>query len=43
MHPNGMPLSVQLVGRPGSEATLLAVAGQLEQLQPWARTAPERH
>ncbi len=42
MHPNGMPLSVQLVGRPGSEATLLAVAGQLEQLQPWARTAPGR-
>ena len=39
-HPNGMPLSVQLVGRPGSEALLLSVAAQLEQIRPWARTAP---
>ena len=39
-HPNGMPLSVQLVGRPGSEALLLSVAAQLERLRPWARTAP---
>jgi len=38
--PDGMPLSVQLVGRPGSEATLLALAGQLEQLRPWQRVAP---
>ncbi|KAA1426397.1 amidase [Nocardioides antri] len=36
----GRPLGVQLVGRPGSEATLLAVAAQLEQLQPWPRVAP---
>lgn len=36
----GRPVAVQLVGRPGSEATLLAVAGQLEQLRPWRRTAP---
>jgi amidase len=40
LHPTGMPLSVQLVGRPGSEALLLAVAGQLERVRPWARTAP---
>jgi len=39
-HPNGMPLSVQLVGRPGTEATLLAVAAQLERLRPWTRLAP---
>jgi amidase len=39
-HPNGMPLSVQLVGRPGSEAALLSLAAQLELLRPWARTAP---
>jgi amidase len=39
-HPNGMPLSVQLVGRPGSEGLLLSVAAQLERLRPWARTAP---
>jgi amidase len=36
----GRPLGVQLVGRPGSEATLLALAAQVEQLQPWPRTAP---
>ncbi len=40
LHPNGMPLSVQLVGRPGTEATLLAVAAQLERLRPWTRLAP---
>lgn len=39
--PGGLPLSVQLVGRPGSEATLLALAGQLEQLRPWQRLAPD--
>ncbi len=36
----GRPLGVQLVGRPGSEATLLALAAQVEDLQPWQRTAP---
>ncbi|MEO6703760.1 MAG: amidase family protein [Jatrophihabitantaceae bacterium] len=40
VHSSGLPLSVQLVGRPGSEASLLAVAAQLERLQPWSRTAP---
>ena len=39
-HPSGLPLSVQLIARPGGEALLLAVAGQLESLRPWARTAP---
>ena len=39
-HPNGTPLSVQLVGRPGTEAQLLAVAAQLELLSPWSRIAP---
>jgi amidase len=38
--PNGAPCAVQLVGRPGSERELLAVAGQLESLRPWRRTAP---
>lgn len=36
----GRPLGVQLVGRPGSEATLLALAAQVEDLQPWQRIAP---
>jgi amidase len=40
MHPSGIPLSVQLVARPGGEATLLAVAAQLEHLRPWTRLAP---
>lgn len=38
--PSGMPLSVQLVARPGGEAMLLALAHQLEQLRPWRRLAP---
>jgi amidase len=36
----GLPLSVQLVARPGGEATLLALAAQLEQSRPWPRLAP---
>jgi amidase len=39
-HPDGLPLSVQLVGRPGSEATLLGIAGQLQRLRPWPPIAP---
>ncbi|MBZ3905319.1 amidase [Streptomyces griseiscabiei] len=38
--PSGAPCAVQLVGRPGSELELLAVAGRLEELSPWRRTAP---
>ncbi|OIJ67276.1 amidase [Streptomyces mangrovisoli] len=38
--PSGAPCSVQLVGRPGSEAALLDLAEQLERLRPWGRTAP---
>ncbi|MBG0850837.1 amidase [Streptomyces spinoverrucosus] len=38
--PSGAPCAVQLVGRPGSEAELLEVAGQLEAARPWQRTAP---
>jgi amidase len=32
---DGMPLSVQLVGRVGDEPTLLALAAQLERERPW--------
>lgn len=38
--PSGAPCAVQLVGRPGSEPELLEVAGRLEMLNPWRRTAP---
>ncbi|MGI8667901.1 MAG: amidase [Jatrophihabitans sp.] len=40
LNPDGLPLSVQLVARPGGEAMLLQVAGQLERLNPWPRLAP---
>lgn len=36
----GLPLSVQLVARPGGEALLLALAAQLERSRPWPRLAP---
>ncbi|MEV8511267.1 amidase family protein [Dactylosporangium sp. NPDC051484] len=37
---DGLPVAVQLVGQPGSELLLLALAGQLEQAAPWRRHAP---
>jgi amidase len=40
LDPRGLPLSAQLVARPGGEALLLSVAAQLEQLRPWPRVAP---
>jgi amidase len=39
---DGLPLGVQLVGRPAGEEALLALAAQLEEAQPWAqRRVPE--
>ncbi|WP_326551497.1 amidase [Micromonospora sp. NBC_01813] len=40
LRPDGLPVGVQLVGPPGSELLLLAVAGQLEMMAPWQRHAP---
>jgi amidase len=38
---DGLPLAVQLVGRPAQEATLLALSTQLEEARPWsARRVP---
>jgi amidase len=36
----GLPLSVQLVGRHGAEDLLYSLAGQLESAQPWAHERP---
>jgi amidase len=36
----GLPLSVQLVGRPRDEETLLSLAAQLERERPWADRRP---
>jgi amidase len=37
---DGLPLAVQIVGRPGDEATLLSLAAQLEAERPWADARP---
>jgi amidase len=37
---DGLPLSVQLVGRPNDEATLLSLAAQLEAERPWTTRRP---
>ena len=38
---DGLPLGVQIAGRPAGEATLLSLAGQLEAVRPWADRRPE--
>jgi amidase len=38
---DGLPLGVQIAGRPADEATLLSLAGQLEAVRPWAGRRPE--
>jgi amidase len=37
---NGVPTSIQLVGKPFDEATLLSLAAQIEQARPWAQRRP---
>jgi amidase len=36
----GVPTSVQLVGKPFDEATLLSLGAQIEQARPWAQRRP---
>jgi amidase len=37
---DGMPLSIQVIGRRGEEATLLSLAAQIEAERPWADSRP---
>ncbi len=37
---DGLPLSVQIVARPGAEGPLLSLAAQLEAARPWAEQVP---
>jgi amidase len=37
---DNMPLAIQLIARPGDEATLLSLAAQLETERPWADQRP---
>ncbi len=37
---HGLPLSIQLVGRPFDEATLLSLAAEIEADRPWAHRRP---
>ena len=38
--PDGLPIGIQLVGRPAAETTILALAAQIEQAQPWSQHRP---
>ena len=37
---DGLPRSVQLVGAPNDETTLLSLAAQIEAERPWAQRRP---
>jgi amidase len=37
---NGLPISVQLIGRPAAEATLISLAAQIEAANPWNKNRP---
>jgi amidase len=37
---DGLPIGIQLMGRPADEATLIRVAAQLEEAHPWAHRRP---
>jgi amidase len=39
---DGLPLGVQLAGKPAGEGELLALAAQLEAARPWAQRRPEQ-
>lgn len=38
--PQGLPMSVQLIGKPADELTLIRLAAQLEKVNPWIQNRP---
>jgi amidase len=43
MHPNGLPVGIQLGTRPADEHVILQLAAALEEAMPWADRIPEMH
>lgn len=43
MHSNGLPIGVQLAGRPAEDHVVLQMARVLEQALPWAKRVPTLH
>lgn len=43
MHSNGLPIGVQLAGRPAAEHLVLQLAAALEQAMPWSSRVPPLH
>ncbi|MDF5720801.1 MAG: amidase [Rhizonema sp. PD37] len=39
---NNLPISVQLIGKPAAEATLISLAAQLEAAKPWIQHRPSQ-
>jgi amidase len=37
---NGLPIGIQIVGRPAAESTLISLAAQLEAANPWSHQRP---
>jgi amidase len=43
MHSSGLPIGVQIAGRPADEHTVLQVAAALETAMPWRNRIPALH
>ncbi len=38
--PQGVPIGIQLVGRPAADSTLISLAAQIEAAKPWKHLRP---
>ena len=43
MHSSGLPIGVQIAGRPADEHLLLQLANALEEAMPWRDRVPANH